>query len=147
MAYIVEVKKGTAGSLTQIASSYYGALSKGKMYYRTCLNGSWQEWESIATTSKTDILFDGSTTTTFNILKSLVGYDEFKVMGYTESYTHSQFTYNSFTFSKLADGESGYLVFGAGNVQFRCSGTTFTVMHNPNNIKITKLIGIKRGDI
>lgn len=125
----------------------FRTYNTNERFYRFRLQNLWQPWVKIATTDKIDILFDGSTTTTFNLLKPLVGYDEFKVMGYIESYTHSQFTYNSFTFSKLADGESGYLVFGAGNVQFRCSGTTFTIMHNSNNIKITKLIGIKRGDI
>ena len=118
--------------------------------YTSTLNGSNGEyisdWKQIATTTKTDILFQGAATTTFTLAKSFSGYDEFKVMGYTASHTHSTYTHNNFDFNTLGNTESGYLVFGVGVVQFQCNGTEFKILSNPNNVIISKIVAIKRGD-
>lgn len=109
-------------------------------------NDTWLPWQQIATTTKTDILFQGAATTTFTLAKSFSGYDEFKVMGYTASHTHSTYTHNNFDFNTLGNTESGYLVFGVGVVQFQCNGTEFKILSNPNNVIISKIVAIKRGD-
>ena len=128
---------------------YEYAFCNGEMYIRNQypLNeDTWGEWQQLATTSKTDILFQGAATTTFTLAKSFSGYDEFKVMGYTASHTHSTYTHNNFDFNTLGNTESGYLVFGVGVVQFQCNGTEFKILSNPNNVIISKIAAIERGD-
>lgn len=123
--------------------------NKGLHYRIAVADGSKNEWQStqqLATTTKTDILFQGAATTTFTLAKSFSGYDEFKVMGYTASHTHSTYTHNNFDFNTLGNTESGYLVFGVGVVQFQCNGTEFKILSNPNNVIISKIVAIKRGD-
>ena len=81
------------------------ATDQGISHIRYKNGISWKV-KQIATTDKTDILFQGAATTTFTLAKSFSGYDEFKVMGYTASHTHSTYTHNNFDFNTLGNTES-----------------------------------------